>query len=83
LLSLGLGRPGNAADLVPGGWLKPIPIPEPAPITEPPVSVAPPQIPMQSRPLVGRVVHHKPIPRRPVQPHQPAEAPLPNGQVRF
>jgi hypothetical protein len=71
----GGGAPAAADTLVPGGWLQPIQIPQPAP--PPPVAATGPQ-----RPAPRRIIHS----RARAEAHHPAgrpAAPPADGQVRF
>jgi hypothetical protein len=79
-LATGFGGRAAAGDLVPGGWLQPVPIPKAAPVPEvPPQPLAAGPAPIRPAPVA-----HPRI-RRPVsRPRHPAErTPPENGQVRF
>ena len=71
-VTTGLGVLPASAELVPGGWAEPIPVP-PArpPAPDPALQRPPPRVP------------HVPVRRRVHRHTAPASPALPNGQVRF
>jgi hypothetical protein len=74
LVLAGLGAVPAAAELVPGGWAEPIPVPPPQP---------PPAEPAAQRPLAPPPVVHAPVRRRVHHPVAPVSRPAPDGKVQF